>query len=621
MPNSFGATISGGIQNVSAILPLLGTEQCEKHVESSLNSGFLYAAATPLSIFGSLGAVQAAFGIGLASIPSHWFFGAKILKDAGFDPTGEVASMITLDGKRYLAESRLLSILEDRHIHNPENLSVQLNDRPQSISTSSWKVLRPSWNTSLVITSLLVAGLSLIPYLHFIIRHDTSLPLLAWLFPLIRAIGSILCVVPAQFILQNRILLILKQRILFMQIDKCMKDMNIDVTSLKGTNISRNNLEEGAKTFIDRVGQILRAGRSGTLPPGGDSRAPSPVEEPMATAAEGSTTTAAEDLKRFICSPILLIVWQLMLLFGIVASVVGYVGCFSLVQDIQSTAAGRYLWLGLEAVLSLVRMAIWASNPEFDDSEGIQLNLGLSAKQPSPLPFNADQSTFDAVDERKFREDFTEYCGPMDRLDTDNIFLYYTLIGDHSSKDLHITFFDKARQTAVLRIRTKPDGFCLYNAGLCNRELSGTMQVTRGVEIPSDHRLMAVKEKPFLDKLTAHYDSIMLMLMLDGKHKGNSCLIKVSWLLGSPALPLLGSDEAWSIIRATVDNIMIKLNEGISYSDCMRCHTVAFEYAQSAGWPHLYCKLEEYFSDHVRPIKECVDASGSAAWPLCNQMG
>ena len=56
-----GSTLTGGIQDISAILPLLGTEQCSDQVSSALTRGYLYAAATPMSIFGSLGVVSAGF--------------------------------------------------------------------------------------------------------------------------------------------------------------------------------------------------------------------------------------------------------------------------------------------------------------------------------------------------------------------------------------------------------------------------------------------------------------------------------------------------------------------------------------------------------------------------------
>ncbi|KAJ7307036.1 hypothetical protein DFH08DRAFT_658336, partial [Mycena albidolilacea] len=116
-PTSFGTTISSGIQDLSAILSLFGTEECEVHVGSALRGegrgGFLYAAITPLSIFGSLGPAKAAFTILLVSVP---FIGANTLQQMGFGAKGDVMSltMPVEDGKRYGAESRLLALL-NRH--------------------------------------------------------------------------------------------------------------------------------------------------------------------------------------------------------------------------------------------------------------------------------------------------------------------------------------------------------------------------------------------------------------------------------------------------------------------------------------------------------------------------
>ena len=44
-----GSTLTGGIQDISVILPLLGTEQCSEQVSSALTRGYLYAASTPMS--------------------------------------------------------------------------------------------------------------------------------------------------------------------------------------------------------------------------------------------------------------------------------------------------------------------------------------------------------------------------------------------------------------------------------------------------------------------------------------------------------------------------------------------------------------------------------------------
>src|ERR1700726_1786089 len=85
-------TLTSGIQDISALLPLLGTEQCEEHVSSALTNGSLYAAASPMSLFGSLGLARAGFKTFLAGINfsiGKWHFnGAQTLSNMGFQPQG-----------------------------------------------------------------------------------------------------------------------------------------------------------------------------------------------------------------------------------------------------------------------------------------------------------------------------------------------------------------------------------------------------------------------------------------------------------------------------------------------------------------------------------------------------
>ena len=89
MSSGIGSTLTGGIQNVAAILPLLSTEQCSVQVSSALTRGYLYAAASPMSIFGSLGVVTAGFKTLLACFSVRDIEGAKILGNIGFELQGE----------------------------------------------------------------------------------------------------------------------------------------------------------------------------------------------------------------------------------------------------------------------------------------------------------------------------------------------------------------------------------------------------------------------------------------------------------------------------------------------------------------------------------------------------
>ena len=79
--------------------------------------------------------------------------------------------------------------------------------------------------------------------------------------------------------------------------------------------------------------------------------------------------------------------WLLLclLLMGLVVSVVGYVGCFSVVQNSTSTI-GPVSWLCLETGLSVIRLAIWASNPATDNAPPLEIILKLDKYENKPFP-------------------------------------------------------------------------------------------------------------------------------------------------------------------------------------------------------------------------------------------
>jgi hypothetical protein len=225
MSRTFGNTVSGGIQDISAVLSLLGTQQCELHVGSALRGGgrggYLYAAITPISIFGSLGVAKAAFTIMFASLPH---FGAQRLQHMGLDSTGDAVRMITLKGQCYVAELYLQELLKKHFIRDVQGLRLKIA-RTEFLS----------WNLWLMIVSLAVATIGVIPYLRFSIRHDTSYLSLSVFFPLCRVVGGLVCVFSGQFLLQQRIFLILRQRILFRLINDPLKqrtDIKVPTTSI-----------------------------------------------------------------------------------------------------------------------------------------------------------------------------------------------------------------------------------------------------------------------------------------------------------------------------------------------------------------------------------------------------
>ncbi|KJA26792.1 hypothetical protein HYPSUDRAFT_1030939 [Hypholoma sublateritium FD-334 SS-4] len=363
--SNFSGTVTGGIQDISALLPLLGTEQCEKHVGSALDRGFLYSSVTPISIFGSLGIVRAAFNILIASlsIPQFQFLGAKKLNDGGFTPNGVVAPMIALDPahpQRFLAESRLEAMLADEHIENVEDLTVS------SGKGITW------WNFLLVLFTLVIAAAGLLPYI--VIIHDAPHSLgkflfsSGWGFPVCRVAGSAICVNTAQFLIEIRILVLLKTRLLFLTIDRLAKEDKIDLDMLISDKVTRNSEEENTEVWSADISSerciwaLQRRLRSGDHEKVNDLKTVKDIfESEHRRQLESMNKTIPPWFNPFLWSA---------LVVGIALTVGGYIGCFYLVQHSANDSFGPIAWLIIEALLSIVRILVWAVNPAWDDAKG-----------------------------------------------------------------------------------------------------------------------------------------------------------------------------------------------------------------------------------------------------------
>ena len=153
-----GSTLTGGIQDLSAILPLLGTEQCSIHVSSALTRGYLYAASAPMSIFGSLGVVSAGIKTLIACFSYGDIEGAKILGNMGFEPQGENLSLIMVEGGkgenkgRYIIENRIDALIDELNIDK---------NRITGVSHKS-----AAWNIKMIATTALLCALSIVPYIY-----------------------------------------------------------------------------------------------------------------------------------------------------------------------------------------------------------------------------------------------------------------------------------------------------------------------------------------------------------------------------------------------------------------------------------------------------------------------
>jgi hypothetical protein len=198
---SVGATLTGGIQDVSALLPSLGTEQCEDHASSALTKGYLYVAATPMSVFGSLGGLAraglktfiACLNFSILNLNVH---GARILSNMGFRPLGTNLSLIMLDenvkDKPHLVETRLAELLEDLHVDKTKITGISHNSE--------------RWNVDMMTYTALCCLLSVIPYMYLNLRGGSSLSHgTRWTFPAVRAAGGFMTATMMQLVIQRRI--------------------------------------------------------------------------------------------------------------------------------------------------------------------------------------------------------------------------------------------------------------------------------------------------------------------------------------------------------------------------------------------------------------------------------
>ncbi|KAL0569964.1 hypothetical protein V5O48_011996 [Marasmius crinis-equi] len=435
-PSDVGQTIAKGIQDIAALLPLLGTEQCERHVGAALESGYIYAAATPLSIFGSLGIVKAAFATYLASV-TKGFHGGKWFHNAGFGTvaSGSVIPLVTIVSgtKQYGAELKLQELLREQHLNDPELVSgvkffgwkKKTRDEEYSPLTSKFSF---SWTFALVLASALFSTISFTPYLY--LTHDRWDQPISWLFPALRSIGSMLCVISVQCALQLRIHRIVNSSLLLLKSRKDYppKEINSDMQKLMETRLQK--LREKLKKDIS---------------------------DPERGEINDTKRGQLEEVEKVLCLDFALLIHQALLLAGMMMIVTGYVGCFNLVNrsDVKN---GPYIWLAMETSLSILRMALWGWNPSWAQGDtGLELELKLQSKegashnkcarstetrtaifppittsrslsQLKPKQTPEPTNFFIAVSAEDFLAAATPYVGPLHRLQLDGISLFHAIV-------------------------------------------------------------------------------------------------------------------------------------------------------------------------------------------------
>ena len=354
-----GSTLTGGIQDVAAILPLLGTEQCSVQVSSALTRGFLYAASSPMSIFGSLGVVTAGFKTLVACFSFGDTEGAKILGNMGFEPQGENLSLIMVEtgkGKntgRYIIETRMDELIKELNIDR---------NRITGVSHKS-----AAWNVRMMAATALLCAFSIAPYIYLNLGANklNISTTLVWVFPVLRATGGFITATHIQLLIQRRI------------------------TTLSDQYLVKRD----------------------------------PPSNPDVEAAIGDTKKHQMDASTWLLLCLLLV--------GLVSSVVGYVGCFSVVQNSTSNI-GPVSWLCLEVGLSVLRLVIWAWNPKRDDAPPLEIILELDEHKllPTCNKDNEDilqHKVLPLTRARDFLKIITSFVGLIQPFSNPDLSLYYTL--------------------------------------------------------------------------------------------------------------------------------------------------------------------------------------------------
>lgn len=210
------------------------------------------------------------------------------------------------------------------------------------------------------------------------------------------------------------------------------------------------------------------------------------------------------------------LILQIVIACSLVLTVVGYVGCFSLVQS-SNTSLGPLIWLITEAVLSLVRMGVWAWNPNWDDTS---LDFRLKLAPYSPLPTcdkfseHLDQEkVLPLTRSREFLGEMTSFVGWLEplRVMEDGVAVYYTLT---RSKDgervLYVTISESSESIARVFI-CRPSNIACHKATLNMEGDIGAVSATIG-EVASLADNHITKDRTFYRDLQAHCDTLFRKL-------------------------------------------------------------------------------------------------------------
>ena len=507
------STITGGIQDIAAILPLLGTEQCSEQVSSALTRGYLYAAASPMSIFGSLGVVRAGFKTLVACFSFRSVEGARILENMGFEPQGENLSLIMVEAgkgkneKRYIIENRMDELIKERNIDK---------NRITGVSHKS-----AAWNVKMIFATALLCAFGITPYIYLNLGANKLTKSTRWVFPVLRATGGFITATLIQILIQRRITTLTDQYLIKRDLSP-NKDAKVGVQPcfLKKYQMNTRTCQWPLLHLFKR-----------DQPPNPDVEK---VVQPCCLKKYQMDTHT----------------WLLLsfLLIGLLASVVGYVGCFSVVQNSTSTN-GPISWLCLEVGLSVTRLAIWAPNPKGDDAPPLEITLELDKYEYSPLPCNKDNEEIlehkmlPLTRARDFLKIITSFAGLIEPFSNPDLSLYYTLtrsrprepedVAKHrlGERILYITVFNhKERTTRVYTRENGIDTFYSTKSGGPIFDVGLEVEIVDKIDPKGDP---VCSDSNNLDSLRNHHRSILehIQYRLGTGNNNEPYAIENSWTM------------------------------------------------------------------------------------------
>ena len=403
-----------------------------------------------------------------------------------------------------------------------DELIKELNIDKNRITGVSHK--SAAWNFKMVATTLLLCIFSIAPYIYLNLGANSLTKSATWVFPVLRATGGFISATLIQLLIQRQI-----------------------------TILSNKYLEY----LVSRDQQ------------------PKPNTDIEAVIKPGDTKKRQMDARTWLLLCILLI--------GLVASVVGYVGCFSVVQNSASTF-GPVSWLCLEAGLSIIRLAIWAWNPTGDDAPPLEITLELDEYDHKPFPTcNKDNEeileykVLPLTRARDFLKIITSFAGLIDPFNNPDLSLYYTLTRKRPSREsilanieemyklgertLYITVFDHKERTT--RVYTRDDEIDVFYSTKSDAPLFDVGHLLLEVEI--DAKIDA-KDDPVssdgnnLDSLRKHHRSILehIQYRLGTANITKLYTIENSWTMKAEdtvsTLQRLREEENGAFWRTVVEN-------------------------------------------------------------------